>query len=67
MNAQAVKDELDEAGEIIVFTDAGEEFELHLDDVEYENDVFKWDAGDKRWVLDADSIESILVHASHKM
>lgn len=64
-----VKSELNSAGEILIVTDAGQSFEIHLDDIEFddESECFRWDNGDERYVLSGDSVESIQVHGSHKM
>lgn len=66
---ERVRDEVHRAGEIIVFTDAGQEFELHNDDVVFKDrtQTLEWKSGDNRWILDGNCVESIEVHSSHRM
>lgn len=66
-DSQAVEKQLNRHGEIIVFTDAGQKFELHKSDVEFKGGSMRWTTGDEVWMVDSESVESILVHSSHKI
>jgi len=69
LSYKTLKHELENAGEVIGVTDAGQTFELHLEDVEFRDasENIWWDAGDERWVLDGECFESLNVHSSHKI
>ena len=64
MDFDTVRSLLEDHGELIVVTDAGQEFELHLSDVRFTDGTLVWDSGQELWYLDGDCIESVLVHAS---
>ena len=65
MKFDTVRSLLEDHGELIVVTDAGQEFELHLSDVRFPDDgLIQFDAGDQLWYLSGDCIETVLVHAS---
>jgi len=61
---ELIKDNLREKGEMMVFTDAGEEHELHLHNVEFLDDdrLLKIDAADEIHWLDGDAIERFWIH-----
>lgn len=70
LDSDGVKELLNEKGEIIVTMDSGERFELHKWDVsfdEFGDGVMEWDTGDQQFMLDAEAVESVEVHASHKI
>lgn len=64
MKMELVQKELQGWGEIIVVTDAGQKFELHLGDTEfdYENRVIRLQSVRSKYVIDGDAIESIESH-----
>lgn len=64
MDFDTVRSLLEDHGELIVVTDAGQEFELHLSDVRFVDENFMWDSGTETWLVDGNCIESVLVHAS---
>ncbi|NLN29083.1 MAG: hypothetical protein GX161_12770 [Firmicutes bacterium] len=64
MKMELVQKELQGWGEIVVVTDAGQKFELHLGDTEfdYENRVIRLQSVRSKYVIDGDAIESIELH-----
>jgi hypothetical protein len=64
MKFDTVRSLLEDHGELIVVTDAGQEFELHTSDVRFTDELILWDSGEELWHLSGDCIESVLVHSS---
>lgn len=69
MKMEAVKAELEQWGELIVTTDAGEQYELHLGDTEFDeqNRVIRLKAPTALHVIAGDSIEAITKHYGHRV
>lgn len=67
MNMETVKAELERWGEILVTTAAGQGYELHLGDTEFDLKTrliyLKTPAAD--FVIDGDSVESVKKHYGH--
>lgn len=63
-----VEQQLKEWGEIIVHTEGGATYELHLGDTTFdmENRVIYLKTSDAQYVIDGDSVESITKHYGHK-
>lgn len=68
MKMEFVEQQLKEWGEIIIHTEGGATFELHLGDTEFdkENRVIHLKATDALFVIDGDSVESITKHYGHR-
>ncbi|GMA64351.1 hypothetical protein NZD89_03200 [Alicyclobacillus fastidiosus] len=66
---EEVQEQLQHWGELIITTDAGETYEIHLGDTEFdkENRVLQFTTPDAKIVIDGDTIESVKMHFSHKM
>lgn len=64
MQLEAVKRELEHWGEIIITTAAGERYELHLGDTEFdlENRVIKLTTPSAEYLLDGDAVENVKKH-----
>lgn len=69
MKMEAVKRELEHWGEIIVTTDAGDRYELHLGDTEFdmERRVIVLTTPDAQHVIDGDSVVNIKKHYGHRL
>lgn len=64
MQMEAVKRELEDWGEIIITTDAGDQYELHLGDTEFdlENRVIRLTTPDAQYLIGGDAVENIKKH-----
>lgn len=64
MKMEFVQKELQAWGEIIIRTDGGQTFELHIGDTEFdmENRVIRLKAPNSQFVIDGDSVEVIEKH-----
>lgn len=64
MKLEDVKKELEDWGEIIITTDAGDQYELHLGDTEFdlENRMIRLDTPDALYLIGGDSVENIKKH-----
>lgn len=69
MKMEAVHKRLKEWGELIILTDAGDTFEIHLGDTTFdlENRVIQFTTPDAKHVIGGDSVESVRMHFSHKV
>lgn len=69
MKMEAVKKELEQWGELVITTDAGDRYEIHLGDTtfDFENRVIQLHSPQARYVIDGDSVEAIEKHYGHKM
>lgn len=69
MKLEAVKQELEDWGEIIISTASGERYELHLGDTEFdlENRVVRLKTPESLHVIDGDSIENVEKHYGHRL
>jgi len=68
MKMELVEKHLKEWGEIIVSTSGGATFELHVGDTEFdkENRLIRLKSANARYVIDGDSIETIMMHFGHR-
>lgn len=64
---ELVQKELQAWGEVIVHTSAGQKFELHLGDTNFDmkERVIRLQGPAAKYVIDGDSIESITLHYGH--
>jgi len=69
MKMEALHEKLKEWGELIITTDAGDTFEIHLGDTTFdtENRVIKFTTPDAKYVIAGDTIESARMHFSHRV
>lgn len=69
MKLETVQKQLEQWGELIVTTDAGDTFEIHLGDTEFDTErrAIRFTTPDAEYVVDGDSIESVKKHFSHKV
>jgi len=69
MKMDAVQEQLKQWGELIITTDAGDTYEIHLGDTTFDtkNRVITFTTPDAKYVIGGDSIESVRMHFSHKM
>ncbi len=69
MRLEAVQEELQRWGELIVTTSSGESYELHLGDTEFDTAarVIKLRTPSAEFVIDGDSVEDIKKHYGHKI
>lgn len=67
MKMELVQKELQAWGEAIVYTAAGQQFELHLGDTtfDFNERVIRLQGPSAKYVIDGDSIESITLHYGH--
>lgn len=67
MKMELVQKELQGWGEIIIVTAAGQKFELHLGDTEFDfdNRVIRLKAPSSKYIIDGDSVESVELHLGH--
>jgi len=67
MKMEAVQQELQRWGELLIHTSAGEEYEIHLGDTEFDlqNRVIRLKSPHADFVIAGDSIESIQKHYGH--
>lgn len=66
---EAVEAELRHWGELIITTDAGETYELHLGDTEfdYETRMIRLTSPKAEYLIDGDSVESVKKHYGHRV
>lgn len=66
---EIVQEELKRWGEIMVTTDAGERYELHLGDTmfDYDKRLIRLKGPDAEYTLDGDSVAAIEMHYGHKI
>ncbi|GEO27801.1 hypothetical protein AAC03nite_35860 [Alicyclobacillus acidoterrestris] len=66
---EEVHEQLKKWGELIITTDAGDSYEIHLGDTEFDqaNRVLQFTTPEAKIVLDGDTIESVKMHFSHKI
>ncbi len=67
MKMEAVQQELQRWGELLVTTAAGEGYEIHLGDTEFDTQagVIRLKTPDADFVIGGDSVESIQKHYGH--
>lgn len=58
----SVEEALDEFGELIVITDAGERYELHKHNVDFENGWIVIEGPDKYLFVDTEKVEGYEIH-----
>lgn len=68
MKMEIVQDELKEWGELIITTDAGESYEIHLGDTEFdlERRLILLQTPDQKLVIDGDSVAAVAKHYGQK-
>ena len=69
MKMEAVQAELEKWGEVRVTTDAGERYELHLGDTEFDTQsrVIRLRTPESLFVIDGDSVAAIEKHYGHRI
>ncbi|MFD1675738.1 hypothetical protein [Alicyclobacillus fodiniaquatilis] len=69
MKMEEVHEQLKQWGELIITTDAGDTYEIHLGDTEFdgENRVIRFTTPDAKIFIAGDTIESVKMHFSHKV
>ncbi len=67
MKMEFVEKELKGWGEIMIVTSAGQKFEIHIGDTEFDYDerVIRLKTPNSLFVIDGDSVESIEKHYGH--
>lgn len=67
MKMEAVQSELQRWGEIMILTAAGEEYEIHLGDTEFdlEQRVIRLKTPEAQYVIHGDAIEAVKKHYGH--
>ena len=69
MKLEAVKKELEAWGELIITTNAGDEYEIHLGDTRFdlEGRVITLKTPEADYVIDGDAVENIKKHYGHRL
>lgn len=67
MKMETVKAHLDQWGEIMITTNGGKQFELHIGDTEFnfEERLIRLKTPNSIHIIDGDSVESIEMHYGH--
>lgn len=67
MKMEAVQQELQHWGELMITTSAGEGYEIHLGDTEFDtqNRMIRLKTPDSDYIIAGDSVESIQKHYGH--
>lgn len=67
MNMETVKAELEHWGELLITTSAGQGYELHLGDAEFDlkSRLIRLKTPAADFVIDGDSVEAIQMHYGH--
>lgn len=67
MKLEAVKDQLESWGEVIITTDAGEKYEIHLGDTQFDlsNRTLTLTTPQAEYVIDGDAVENVKKHYGH--
>lgn len=65
---ETVEHELKQWGELIITTEAGESYEIHIGDTEFDTDrrVILLTTPQEKYVIDGDSVAAIAKHYGHK-
>jgi len=68
MRMEVVKKELEQWGELVITTAAGDRYEIHLGDTTFdlENRVIQLKTPTAVYEIDGDSVESVEKHYGHK-
>lgn len=69
MKMEAVEAELKQWGELIITTAAGETYELHVGDTDFdmEKRVIRLTSPRAEYLIDGDSVESVKKHYGHRI
>lgn len=69
LKMESLQKELEQWGELIITTDAGDVYEIHLGDTKFDasNRVITFTTPDADVVIAGDTVESIKKHFSHKV
>ncbi|MFB5189031.1 hypothetical protein [Alicyclobacillus fastidiosus] len=69
MKMESVQDQLKQWGEIMITTDAGETYEIHLGDTKFDlqNRVIVLSSPHAEYIIDGDAIENVKKHYGHKI
>lgn len=69
MKMEDVKSHLENWGELVITTDGGQKFELHLGDTEFDFDkrVIRLQTPTAIYIINGDSVEVIEMHYGHAM
>ncbi len=68
MKMEMVRAELEAWGELIITTEAGDRYEIHLGDTEFDTEarVIRLNTPQAQYVIDGDEVESITKHYGHR-
>lgn len=68
MKMETVRAELEAWGELIITTQAGDRYEIHLGDTEFDTElrVIRLTTPQAQYVIDGDAVESITKHYGHR-
>ncbi|GGJ11959.1 hypothetical protein GCM10010885_21670 [Alicyclobacillus cellulosilyticus] len=69
MRMEAVQEQLQQWGELIITTAAGESYEIHLGDTTFDvaKRVIKLSTPDAEYLIDGDAVENVKKHYGHKV
>lgn len=69
MKLEAVKRELEHWGELIITTAAGDQYEIHLGDTEFDlqDRVIKLTTPEAKFLIGGDAVENVKKHYGHKV
>jgi len=69
MKMEEVHEQLQQWGELIITTDAGDTYEIHLGDTKFDiaNRLIQFTTPDAKIIITGDNIESVKMHFSHKI
>ena len=69
MKMEEIQERLQQWGELIITTDAGDTYEIHLGDTTFdvENRMIQFTATDAKIIITGDNVESVKMHFSHKI
>ena len=69
MKMEEIQERLQQWVELIITTDAGDTYEIHLGDTTFdvENRMIQFTATDAKIIITGDNVESVKMHFSHKI
>ncbi|RKD22636.1 hypothetical protein BEP19_10265 [Ammoniphilus oxalaticus] len=69
MNMESVQEQLKEWGELIITTNAGETYEIHLGDTQFDlvQRTITLTTPEAEFIIDGDAVENVKKHYGHKV
>ena len=69
MKMESVQEQLTNWGELIITTDAGESFEIHLGDTKFDSNqrTIILSTPEAKFIIDGDAVENVKKHYGHKV